>query len=263
MALIPSLQVPFFNSFVGIGPRLHRGGPADFPSTDPPLEFWRFAPGGKAPLIRAPWGETVQPQPLSIAGLAFYNPYDAQEANSARFLEWQMQRATTAVHGRPMSGDGYMEWVMRTLRPEDGLFNWHGPRLPEVLEQPRVAIFALAFYLYGCLAVAFFHELLLSPRLHRMGWPMPRLLVALVVAPALAGFVLDQYYVRTHSTLVTLPLLNMLLLYLSDRLPQNPWEVAALATIPAILLYLLVWWQFNQSEMTVRLVRAWPLNPAA
>ena len=63
-----------------------------------PLEFWLAAPAGKAPLQRAPWGETSQPPVARIAGQLLYNPYSAGCENTRRFFEWQftLSRAANA-----------------------------------------------------------------------------------------------------------------------------------------------------------------------
>jgi hypothetical protein len=43
-------------------------------------EFWQFAPQGRVPVIRAPWGEEY-PEPLRVLGQAFYNPYAVGATN--------------------------------------------------------------------------------------------------------------------------------------------------------------------------------------
>jgi hypothetical protein len=257
MALRPNLPPPFFNSFVGGGPRLYRPANQDFPNTNLPLEFWRYAPGGNVPLIRAPWGESVQPQPLFIAGFAFFNPYEVRNGNGERFSDWQLGRATEAVHGRRLSRQQYQDFLGGFFG-SDRFINWQAPRLPEVLGQPRMAILTLAFYLCGCLALVLLHELLQSYRLHRAGRLPLRMVAALAGMPFLTAFVLDEYYLLRHSTAVAGPLFKMFLLHLSDRMPRNLYEVGAFSAVPAILLYFLVRRQFARSEMTVRLVRALP-----
>jgi hypothetical protein len=69
-------------------------------NTWPPREFWQLAPGGIAPLIQAPWGETFQPPTIRDRGLCLYNPYVVGDQNSAHFYEWQFARGTQAIYGR-------------------------------------------------------------------------------------------------------------------------------------------------------------------
>jgi hypothetical protein len=62
-----------------------------------PTSFWRWA--WTAPAIQSPWGEKTQPKTFHDLGLAHYNPYSVAPDNSARFLEWQLERAREAVLG--------------------------------------------------------------------------------------------------------------------------------------------------------------------
>jgi hypothetical protein len=68
----------------------------------PSLEFWLPVKGGKAPLIKAPWGETFQPPVFHKSGFDIYDPYAVDCGNSERFLDWQFNRAAVAVYGRPI-----------------------------------------------------------------------------------------------------------------------------------------------------------------
>jgi hypothetical protein len=76
------------------------------------IVYWRFAPGGKAPLIVSPRGETVEPYTLRVLGLTLYNPYSVRETSSRHVVGWQMARATQAAFGRPMTAR-----QIRTERP--------------------------------------------------------------------------------------------------------------------------------------------------
>ncbi len=65
----------------------------------------------KAPLIEAPWGEAFQPPVFRLYGFDIYNPYAVGCGNSERFLDWQFNRATVAVYGRPLPRDKNMDWM--------------------------------------------------------------------------------------------------------------------------------------------------------
>jgi hypothetical protein len=68
----------------------------------PPLDYWRPAAGGAAPLVQAPWGETYQLRVVRVHGFDVYNPYATGCHNTARFQDWQYERASMAVYGRLM-----------------------------------------------------------------------------------------------------------------------------------------------------------------
>lgn len=68
----------------------------------PPLEFLLPAITGKAPLIQAPWGETFRPAAQRMDGVEVYNPWAVGCDNSERFLDWQFNRASVAIYGKPI-----------------------------------------------------------------------------------------------------------------------------------------------------------------
>jgi hypothetical protein len=68
----------------------------------PPLEYWRPATNGTAPSVQAPWGESYQLPVVRVYGYEVYNPYGVGCGNSKRFLDWQYERASLAVYGKPM-----------------------------------------------------------------------------------------------------------------------------------------------------------------
>jgi hypothetical protein len=72
-------------------------------SVQVPLEYWRHAPGGVAPVVTAPWGETFRPKPETFLRYPLYNPYAVGPETSARFVEWQYRRAREAVSGHPFT----------------------------------------------------------------------------------------------------------------------------------------------------------------
>jgi len=84
----------------------------------PPLEYWRVAPRGKAPVIESPWHETWQPPVQSLAGVAVYNPYGMGAANSLLFLEWQYGRATLAIYGQELAFNDYHPPTFRPLEQQ-------------------------------------------------------------------------------------------------------------------------------------------------
>jgi hypothetical protein len=237
MAIVPSLPLPFFGGMVGFGPALHRGIHGDYPNTNVPLELWRHAPRGNVPPIQAPWGETVQPASLPILGLTFYNPYDSGKA-SEHFHEWQFARATEALHGRRVSQEQYEDAIVKDT-----------VKFPQAINQPRFDVLALAGFLFVSLFALFLLEAALSHSWNRTtGFGRYRL--AILFAPFVIPFLVDEYYLFWHSTAVALPIARMLLVHISAMFPQNLLAVAAIAVVPSIPMYFLLAWQFAQSEMT-------------
>jgi hypothetical protein len=184
----------------------------------------------------------VQPPPLSILGLTFYNPYASGKANSQRFFEWQFGRATEALHGRRYSVAEYLEESFETA-------------LPHVTDQPGYDILALAAFLCGSLFATFLNEVALSHSLRR-ATSVSRYRLLTIAAPFGIPLLVDVYYLFTHSTSVSMPVVRMLLLRVSALLPQNLPAVAAIAIVPALAMYCLLEWQFAQSEITG------PMSPA-
>lgn len=71
----------------------------------PSPEYWVPVRRDKTTLIQAPWGETFQPSTYRESGFDVYNPYAVGCENSQHFLEWQVERATVAIYGRPIPLD--------------------------------------------------------------------------------------------------------------------------------------------------------------
>jgi hypothetical protein len=81
------------------------------------VECWRFVRGTAAPVVQAPWGETARPEGTRFLGWVAYNPFVVMPRSSPRFVEWQFQRATEAIYGRPISTLEYRTLDRRALRP--------------------------------------------------------------------------------------------------------------------------------------------------
>ncbi|MBZ5726597.1 MAG: hypothetical protein LAP87_16550 [Acidobacteriia bacterium] len=244
IALAPTL-VPLIG---GVAAGMLLGSPARSDSTltagpkhqsgkdiDVALEFWRRAPADLPPAIRAPWGETVRPTTWSVAGVTFYNPYSVGWENSERFQEWQFERATAAVYGRPI-----------TLR-EFGAANQAG--LAPVTARPRMQFLmlaaALVFSLLLVLAVEFTRWRLVG----RLSKAARGLLIAVLLGVPITLLCADSYYLMSHSSLGHAAI-HGLLLRVSQLLPQSMAAAALVAAVPVLLAYWLLECQFRRSEMT-------------
>jgi len=221
--------------YVGAGPKV--AAMANLPEVNMPLEFWQRAPGGQAPVIRAPWGETARPATLSILGMAFYNPYSAGgDHASHRFFEWQWERATLALHGRRISLAQY-----RDARKAG---------LPLVTGEIRFRILSLSALLVYGLYVVFLGEI---ARWHRLRRPAERafriLLCGLLGLPVVAMMAADAFYLYRYATPVALPLIKAALLHAVQLLPNSAPLVATVAAVPVVAMYWLLERQFRQSEL--------------
>jgi hypothetical protein len=197
--------------------------------------YWRWARGGSAPVIEAPWGESYRPETSTRWRLAFYNPYSVGRESSQRFLEWQFLRATQAVYGQ----------AIPVSQIEDLA------RMKTTLQQPRARVIIPALVLL--------YFLIQMCALHLSGWKRIRYTRAgfrawLATAPMFAAFLL---------VLAPFPrfgdggfLIETLLLCLAGPLADHLWMLA-LMLVPMAGLYWLaekLWREndFGQIEIEAR-----------
>jgi hypothetical protein len=255
MGLVPTVVVVLGGLVLGTNIHLpyQRGGkPIDYEAPTPratirffnnrtnvALEYWRRSPDGRPSAIVAPWGESYPPDTLTVLGVTFHNPYSSGAGSSERFIEWQFERATTAVYGRPISLAEY---------DADGAV-----RPPRVTRSPRMQILNGGAILALVLLIAFLGEL---ARWHRLSRTRPGRTIAMVVAVAPMFFVIvDMFYGIRHETLLITPATEAVLLHLSRILPAGLLPVIVAAAVPVIAMYALLEWQFGKSEMTERITQ--------
>jgi hypothetical protein len=195
-----------------------------------PLEFWRLAPGGKAPPIRAPWGETAQPLTITILGRVFYNPYSGYHA-SPRFVEWQWMQASQDLHlGRiPLS----QYWPTRTA-PHPVVFTG----------DVRFRTLALAVLLVYVLYAVFVGEF---SRWHKLG--LPSRFWSRILLCGLLGLPVAAPLAAIFYSFESVALARTALFLFEQALPDSVPLVTLLAALPVAALYWLLQWQFRQSEL--------------
>jgi hypothetical protein len=230
LALLPAvLPMVIGAAFTGAGRDQVRTGSGEFPGSSDarragtatvqvPLEYWRHAPDGVAPVISSPWGETVQPKLVTYLRYPLYNPYGVGPQNSARFMEWQYRRARQAVDRQPFT-------------------------------QPRVRVLCVAAIFVLTLVVAWLLELQAWFRLDRFshtarGPVLLALLGFVVVCPLL----FDVVHIGQSTRPVSTALLRGQLLRIAIRLPDNLAVVVALAAVPVLLLLWILDRQIRESE---------------
>lgn len=198
-----------------------------------PLEFWGRATG--EPVIRAPWGETAMADTLSVLREELQNPYTTNVGNTPRFVEWQFQRATTAVYGHPMTIALYQR------RKADGALP------PDVRNSPRMQILNLATIMAVVLLIALFSELTLWYRIgrSRAGTYVVSLPFAILFLGPIA---LDSVYREYPMSSVSVSIAESALMRLSGALPDNLAALAIISALPVIVLYAMLEWQFDRAE---------------
>ena len=200
----------------------------------PPLEFWRIAQQGKAPLIQSPWHESWQARIMPVAGLAVYNPYGWDRGNSRRFVEWQYLRATDAVYGQPVE-----------LRDAE-----HLTLLRPLTRQTRFVLLKLA-------ACASWAMLLVNAAFLAMHWRVssifaraPVTIVPLLFLQVACALCINGLIVRHPSAPNSASLVTAVLLRASHLLPAGLPAVALAATLPVALLSWTAAWLFRGVELT-------------
>jgi hypothetical protein len=201
-----------------------------------PPAYWRWARGGTAPLIEAPWGEHDQPETATRMKLVFYNPYSVGPGNSQRFLDWQFMRATAAVYGQPAAR-------LRGLRT--------------TMQQPKARLIVVG--------LALMYWLIQMCTLHVSGWkrlqdtPLTlRLLLAAGPMPfAYAIYVAPMFL---HILGRGNAIMDAFVMNLASVLPDNPWVLLLIAALPVVGLYWLADKLFREMEFGQFEVRAQRTN---
>jgi hypothetical protein len=247
ITLIAAVGLPLAGLAVGmcIGPIRHRvdysmvdGPKLRTPiATNVPLEFWHYAPSGKVPVIRAPWGETVEPATFRALGFTFYNPYSVGSRDRLQLLDWQFGRATEAAYGRSITSAQYsFNAAARSgLRPRT--------------DSPRTRILTLEAALLIGLFLVFATELFGWHVLHR---PQARgraiLTLLLCGIPIAAACGVQIYYMYQNSISIAQALVHFVLLRVTSTLPSTVLAATAGAVLVGAMYWLLER-QFRKSEL--------------
>ncbi|MEP6990172.1 MAG: hypothetical protein ABJA80_04510 [bacterium] len=193
------------------------------------LEYWRRTPGG-VPLVTAPWGESVPADTLSVLGMTLFNPYTTSSRQTPRFIEWQFERATTEVYGRPMTRASYDLWHPPT------------PPMP-----PSVVIINYSAVLVFVLAILCLGEI---PFRRNTGAYLRHPIAAgfLPALPVFTVIVMDAYYGARRTTQIVVPLAEGAIRTLAGMLSPHPFLLAIVTAGPIVAAYMLLEWQFAHSE---------------
>ncbi len=201
-----------------------------------PAGYWRWARGGSAPVIEAPWGESYRPETSTRWRLAFYNPYSVGRESSQRFLEWQFLRATQAVYGQ----------AIPVSQSEDLA------RMKTTLQQPKARVIVTALVLL--------YFLIQMCALHLAGWKRIRYTRAgfrvwLATAPMFTVFLL---------LLAPFPrfrdggfLIEAVLLRVAGPLADHLWMLAPTTLLAMAGLYWLAEKLWRENEFGQIEIEAW------
>lgn len=203
-------------------------------SVDVPLEYWRRAPSGIAPVIQAPWGETFEPPVESTLGLALYNPYASGPANSDGFVHWQYARAAEVIYGRSLA----------FRQVQDGLRN--GSIVP-ILVQGRGQILGTALLL----ALAMVLQGLVSARYwYKLPAPWGRKAMGLVFLVAFLAALGTDFWLSTRRPgALSTALFNSLVLHALRWTPESIFITLAVAALLIAVPYAWLGRQFRGSEV--------------
>ena len=247
-ATVPSLIVLACGAEVGLltgsalgkGDLVRMGDPQHVRATgtldvDVNHAFWKLAPGGRIPVIEAPWGEKFQPPALRVPGLTFYNPYATAQSSSYEFGDWQFARATRDVYGRAMTPRELAERKYGKLRA--------------ATQTPRMQILTVAAFVAMALGWAWVLELLSwYPLMLIPAWARTALSTAAVLVPV-GGVLLLDLLAGTGFRSVSGPALQWVLLAISRALPDSLFAVAGVACLFIAALFWLLGRQAESAEL--------------
>jgi hypothetical protein len=207
--------------------------------------FWKHAHNGAAPVTESPWGERFRPAEVSVFGFTLYNPYSTGPNNSRRFFDWQFERATEAVYGRPLNPRQLDKAKKAGLTP--------------ITARARMRILNLAAMALFLLVAIFCRELFRWHRVRTLSRLARGLLMAAMAALPL-GAILFLFFTPLGGAMsISQQLIQWLLLRVSALLPDNLPAVTVAAAVPVVLMYLLLERLFAQTELLgpVRVVSPW------
>ncbi len=248
--LVPSLALLFGGMAIGMcfdktaqSDYSLYGGPKRQPPSDLDIpvdfEFWHRASSGTAPVISAPWGESVHATTFRVLGITFFNPYSVDSRNSERFFKWQFERATAAVYGRAIPIMQYGAASRAGLVP--------------ITARPRMRILKLSTAMLGVLLLVYMGEWSRSYRVRSLPDSARE---ALPFVPLLTFFAIVLSVDLNYSFSLGTALVHAALLRVSD---YSLLVVTAVAVVPVVGMYWLLEKQFSQSEMVgpIRQYSAW------
>jgi hypothetical protein len=209
------------------------------------VEFWKHAYDGAAPVIESPWVETFRPAIVSVFGYTLYNSYSTGPNNSPRFFDWQFERATEAVYGRPLNPRQLNVAKKTGLTP--------------ITARARMRILNLAAMALFLLVLIFCRELFRWHRVRALSRLARGLLMTAVAAPPLGAILFLFFTPLGGATSISQQLIQWLLLRISALLPDNLLALTLAAVLPVALMYLLLERLFAKTELLgpVRVVSPW------
>jgi hypothetical protein len=209
------------------------------------LEYWKRAPGGIAPMIESPWGESFQPKVYSPLGYSLYNPYSAGPANTKRFFDWQFGRATEAVYGHPITPRNFNASRKAGLLPST--------------ERPAIRFLNLAAFTFLSLLLILVGEGCQSYRIRQLARPTKWIIGTALIGPPVIA--LTDLFLRSigGNQNVISQLIQRVLLSAAALLPENLAAVVAAAALPVLAVYWLLERQFAKSEIPgpMRVANSW------
>jgi hypothetical protein len=237
-------HVPGFNTTTAMGLHEYDAPRHDFDwHTTVAIEYWEPAPGGRAQVIRAPWGETSEADTVSMLGHVYYNPYSARRKSSAAFREWQFGRVTERMFGQRFT---IAQYDADDFSPPPKRF-W-GARhylLGSALALTIAALVTSLLYLHR------WNRLVGRPLLRKAAMALGAACLWGILAVEIAGMFRKEYFIVPHA--------KRLIIWIAETLP-NTGAVVLVAVLPVLLAYALLHWQLGHAEWSDRAPTPRPLR---
>lgn len=215
--------------------RVTRGDP--WRNTTAPLALWQRTPRGSAPVLRAPWGEEVVADTLTLLGLTLYNPYTVRVGNSDPFATWQFNKLSEQHFG------------VRVTRAEFETTDNRELPLPLTQRWPVQVLVAALIFAYAALGL-WAYECTRSHRVSRgsMAPALARAWLPVMLWFGAAGipFVLTMRLSFSRGGALVTSVLETSMLRVAEVLPG--WLVPIVALLVVGVAFLPVVWQSRRSE---------------
>jgi hypothetical protein len=215
--------------------RVTRGDP--WRNTTAPLVLWQRTPRGSAPVLRAPWGEEVVADTLTLLGLTLYNPYTVRVGNSDPFATWQFDKLNEQHFG------------VRVTRAEFETTDNRELPLPLTQRWPVQLLVAALLFAYAALGL-WAYEYTRNHRVSRgsMAPALARAWLPVMLWFGAAGipFVLTMRLSFSRGGALVTSVLETSMLRVAEVLPG--WLVPIVALLVVGVAFLPVVWQSRRSE---------------
>ncbi len=216
-----------------------------------PHEFREIAWDGRPSELSAPWGEGYRPSTHPIfrgTRPAVYSPFDHGGESSARFVEWQLDRAIERIHGVSLpkrERHASQESICSAVQREG--FVVHTPAgLPSTTRSKSFAVGTMLFCVVGSILTAFALRSRDRKPDSRIYGVIPLAAIGCVALCLVGAAVADG--LGLLEMWVVGAFLVILLRQLAEAIPLGPTMIWWLAVAVFVGCYSFVQWRFRKIE---------------